>query len=283
MPFSDDMYQEIESNLESYLGFLIDHELDDIYEAEPINRTLSENKPRFQRAAASPAQIHVTPVAPVTAVNALRPQSLAHLDLSAAQHEARQRAAAARTFDELYAELDAFQHTPLRHEGAKSLVKFRGGDTPSLMVIGEPPDVDEDDTGLAFAGKPGEMIDRALKAAGLEARTLLAPCVPWRPAGGRPLTPEDVALSAPFLHALIRLARPQALLLLGAPAVACALNLDQSLSKLRGRVVSYHENGLQIPVVASYPPRFLISQPQAKALFWRDLLELKVHAKLTSK
>jgi DNA polymerase len=278
MPYSDDIHQEIES----YLGFLIDHELDDAYETEPLNRTLSENKQRFQRAAASSAQIHVTPAASSDAINALRPQSLAHFDLGAALHEARQRAAAARSFDELYAELDGFQHMPLRFEGAKHLVRFRGSATPGLMVIGEPPDPDEDESGAAFAGKPGEMMDRALKAAGLDAQSLLAPCVPWRPAGGRPLTGEDVSLAAPFLHALIRLAQPKALLLLGAPAVACALNLDQSLSKLRGRIVSYHENKLQLPVVASYPPRFLISQPQAKALFWHDLLELKVQAGLTS-
>ena len=276
MPYSDDMSQEIES----YLGFLIDHELDEAYETEPLNRTLSENKQRIQRAVAAPAHIQVTAAPTGGAVSALRPPGLAHFDLGAAQHEAKQRAAAARSFDELYAELDAFQHMPLRHEGAKSLVKFRGAPAPALMAIGEPPDADEDDSGLAFAGKPGELMDKALKAAGLDTQSLLAPCVPWRPAGGRPLTPEDVTLSAPFLHALIRLAQPKALLLLGAPAVACALNLDQSLSKLRGRVVSYHENGLQIPVVAAYPPRLLLSQPQAKALFWRDLLELKVKAGL---
>lgn len=272
MPFSDDIRQDIES----YLGFLIDHELEDAYETEPLNRTLSENKQRFQRAVAAPAQIHAAPAASASPVNALRPQSLAHLDLAAAQHEARQRATAARSFDELYAELEAFQHMPLRHEGAKSLVKFRGAPSPVLMAIGEPPDVDEDDSGIAFSGAPGELADKAFKAAGLENQVLMATCVPWRPAGGRPLTPEDIALASPFLHALIRLAAPKALLLLGAPAVICALNLDQSLSKLRGRVVNYHENGLSIPVVASYHPRLLLSQPQAKALFWRDLLELKV-------
>ncbi|MDI7774233.1 uracil-DNA glycosylase [Asticcacaulis sp. EMRT-3] len=276
MPFSDDTYQA----LESYFGFLIDHELDEVYETEPLNRTLSENKPRFQANAATSAQIHVTPQAATAPVNALRPHSLAYIDVAALAHEARQRANAARSLDELYAELDAFQHMPLRHEGGKSLVRFRGLASPDLLVIGEPPDSDEDDSGQAFAGKPGEMMDKALKAAGLLERAMLAPCAFWRPAGGRPLTPEDITLGAPFLHALIRLAAPKALLLLGAPAVACALNLDQSLSKLRGRLVRYHEGGLDIPAIASYPPRFLLSQPQAKALLWRDLLQLKAQLAL---
>lgn len=282
MPPSDDLTKEIES----YLGFLIDHELEELYESEPLNRTLSENKSPFPRAAAASAQIAVTGVSLAAqpdsghAVSALRPQSLANLDPAAVLHEARQRAGAARSFDELYAELDAFQHMPMRHEGAKSLVRFRGNATPQLLVIGEIPDGEEDSTGLAFAGKPGALADAALKAAGVLDMSMLAPCVFWRPAGGRPLTAEDVSLNAPFMHALIRLAAPKAILLLGASAVVSVLNLDQPLSKLRGRLVSYSENGSALPVMASYPPAFLLRQPAAKAMMWRDLLQLVVQAGL---
>ena len=77
---------------------------------------------------------------------------------------------------------------PLRHEGAKSLVRFRGVPAPALMVIGEPPDADEDETSLAFAGKPGEMLDKALSAAGHEV-VVIAPGrearEEARPEGGR--------------------------------------------------------------------------------------------------
>ncbi len=272
---SDDLRSEIES----YLGFLIDHELEDAYETEPLNRTLSENKQAFKRAAAAPAQIHVTPAPVVGNVSALRPASLAHLDMGTVLHEARQRANSARTIDELYAELEAFQHMPLRHEGGKGIVRFRGNPDPDLLVIGESPDADEDAAGKAFAGKPGEMMDKALNAADVFDKAMLSSCVFWRPAGGRPLTAEDVSLNAPFMHALIRLAAPKAILLLGASAVSCVLNLDQSLAKLRGRQVSYGTE-TPLPVMASYPPNFLMKQPQAKGLFWRDLLQLVLSAKL---
>ena len=272
---SDDLRSEIES----YLGFLIDHELEDAYETEPLNRTLSENKQAFKRAAAAPAQIHVTPTQTTGNVSPLKPTNIANLDLGTVLHEARQRAASARTLDELYAELEAFQHMPLRHEGGKGIVSFRGNPDPDLLVIGECPDIDEDTARKAFAGKPGEMMDKALKAAGVFDKAMLSPCVFWRPAGGRPLTAEDVSLNAPFMHALIKLAAPKAILLLGASSVSCVLNLDQSLAKLRGRLVSYSSE-TPIPVMASYPPNFLLNQPQAKGLFWRDLLQLVVSAKL---
>ncbi len=279
-PASGDAIRE----LESYLAFLADHDLEEVYETEPLNRTLAENKPHFPRAVAAGSQIPVTGVAampqPAVPVNGLRPQSLANLDLGAAVHEAKSRVAHVRTLNDLYTEIDAFQAMPMRHEGAKSLVRFRGAEAPKLLVVGEIPDAEEDVSGVAFAGRPGALIDKALKAAGVLDVTMLAPCVFWRPAGGRPLTSEDTSLNAPFLHAFIRLAAPQAILLLGASAVTSVLNLDQSLSKLRGRPVSYTEGGNALPVVASYSPAFVLRQPACKAHLWRDLLQVVELAKL---
>jgi DNA polymerase len=266
----DDLYKEIES----YLGFLIDHDLDDAYEADPINRTLAENKSTFQRAAASGAQKAVTGAAPVAVVSPLRPAALAHLDVAAILHEAKQRAQAARTMDELYAAVDSFDSLPVRHEGGRAMVRGRGAAAPQLLVIGESPDIDEDLSGEAFAGKPGHMIDLALKAAGVLDTTYLATCAFWRAAGGRPLTAEDLSLNAPFLHAMVRILKPKAILVLGSAAVSAVLNVDQPLRTLRGRVISYTHSEPHIPVTASYPPTFLLRQPQAKAMLWADLLAI---------
>lgn len=284
VPTDDTASSDAIRELESYLAFLADHDLEEVYETEPLNRTLAENKPHFPRAVAAGSQIPVTGVAPVPQMaapgNGLRPHSLANFDLGAAVHEAKGRVAHVRSFDEFYAEIDAFQGMPMRYEGAKSLVRFRGAETPKLLVIGEIPDAEEDMSGVAFAGRPGALIDKALKAAGVADVAMLAPCVFWRPAGGRPLTAEDTHLNAPFLHAFIRLAAPQAILLLGASAVVSVLNLDQTLSKLRGRPVSYTEGGNSLPVVASYSPAFVLRQPACKAHLWRDILQAVELAKL---
>ncbi len=266
---------ELDREMESYLGFLIDHELDDAYETEPLNRTLSENKHAFKRAAAAPEQKAVSAAQGPATVSLLRPTSHGHLDMATLLHEAKGRAAAARTLDELYAELEAFQHMPMRHEGARALVRHHGTAEPKLLVIGDIPDAEEDAAGQAFAGKPGAMMDIALKAAGFRDDAMLGACAFWRPAGGRPLTPEDISLTQPFLHALIRLAAPKGLLLLGAGAVMSVMNLDQSLQKLRGRIITFGERDTALPVMASFPPAFMIRQPACKALFWRDLLLLK--------
>ena len=176
--------------------------------------------------------------------------------------------------DDLYAAIEAFESLPVRHEGGRAMVRGRGAAQPELLVIGESPDADEDAEGVAFAGKAGRMMDQALKAAGVLDKTYLSACSFWRAAGGRPLTAEEVSLNAPFLHAMVRLLKPKAVLVLGAAAVSAVLNVDQPLRTLRGRIVSYTGAGPHIPVAASYPPAFLLRQPQAKAMLWADLLAI---------
>jgi len=48
MTLSDDLRQE----MESYLGFLIDHGLEDAYESQPLNRTLTRVSLRHLRTSA---------------------------------------------------------------------------------------------------------------------------------------------------------------------------------------------------------------------------------------
>ncbi len=260
---------------ESYLGFLLDHDLDSVFEAEPINRTLAENKSTntpavaIVRQNARPAPANGPASAPPPPV---RPQS----DITALKAESRQRAQAARTIEELYAEWEGFKALPLRNEGARQIVKAFGAPNPQLLVIGDVPEEAEDQSGEAFSARPGQLIRRAVTAAGLADKTLFTPCVPFRPAGGRPLSSEDIALNSAYLHALIRMSAPTAILLLGSGAVGMALNIEGPLGKLRGRKLNYtgEDSQSNLPAMISFAPGFLLQNPAAKGILWADLLNL---------
>jgi DNA polymerase len=60
------------------------------------------------------------------------------------------------------------------------------------------------------------LLDRMLASVGL-ARDglLLSPLIPWRPPGGRPPNPAEIAICLPFLHRLIALVEPRRLVLAG--------------------------------------------------------------------
>ncbi|UDF04631.1 uracil-DNA glycosylase [Asticcacaulis sp. AND118] len=260
--------------LESYLSFLNDHELDDVYLDEPINRLLAENKSRSATPAAQNAQATVTPLPTSVRVNALRPESLRHFDLDLAVASATAVANTATTIDALYAALEAFPDIPLRYEGGKGVIRGRGAVPADLLIIGDVPDAEEDDALEAFQGKPGRLTDAALSALGLTERTCRLPGLFWRPTGGRPATEEDTRLTAPFMRRLIELAQPKALILCGTTAVRTVLDSADSVQKLRGKP---HElalsSGAKTLVFVTFPPALLLRQPLAKKAFWADCLQ----------
>ncbi|ADU14762.1 uracil-DNA glycosylase [Asticcacaulis excentricus] len=259
--------------LESYLSFLKDHELDDIYNAQPINRLLAENKSRSVTATAQNVSATVTPLPSAARVNALRPESLRHFDVERAVTAAAAIAASAATVEALYAAVDAFPDVPLRYEGGKGLIRGRGALPADVLIVGDVPDADEDEAQAAFQGKPGHLTDAALSALGLNARTLRLPGLFWRPAGGRPATDEDIRLTSPFLRRLIELSAPKVLILCGATAVRSVLDSNDSVQKLRGK--AHHltlSGGSSLRVFVTFPPALLLRQPLAKKAFWSDFL-----------
>ncbi|MFT4091137.1 MAG: uracil-DNA glycosylase [Asticcacaulis sp.] len=267
----------LSSEWESYLSFFLDHELEEAYELQPINRTLAENKSRFTPKPPEPVASLVSPAAAATSGTALRPENLKYFDLDLARSEAMDLLKTATDIAGVYAMLDRFDAFPLRHEGAKQRVSGRFANPESqnatYLLIGEVPDLDEDSTGQAFAGKTGRLTDKILKALGIYDETYLLPGLYWRPAGGRPATDEDTQLTALFTLRAIELLKPERVILLGATAARVTLNTTEGVQKLRGRNFEISvSDGHKIPAFASYHPSLVLTQPMAKGLLWRDLL-----------
>ena len=267
--------------LESYLGFWAEHELDETYEIQAVNRTLEDNKARLTPKAA-PKKVaanvnnQITQTAHNVNLNALVPENLRHYDPDIALNQARHLAATAGTVDELYSHLEKFEALPLRYEGGKTLVKGRGNPNARLLIIGDAPDADEDDSGTAFSGKSGKMLDQMLSLAGLSDHYYALPAVFWRPAGNRPLTDADAALMSPFLHGFISVIKPDAVWLMGPSAVKVVLDIADGIQKLRGKDLSFTPHtGDHRPILrATFHPSLLLKQPMAKGLVWQDALEL---------
>jgi DNA polymerase len=132
-----------------------------------------------------------------------------------AADRARAAAQAAGSLAALRDAIAAFDGCALR-DTASSLVFATGDPAARLLLIGEPPGAEEDRSGLPFAGREGALLDRMLASIGLDrAGLLLAPLIPWRPPGGRPPNPPELAACLPFLHRLIELAAPAHVVLSG--------------------------------------------------------------------
>ena len=180
-------------------------------------------------------------------------------------------------FAALTAAIAAFEGCALKHSGAAKPVVFRGDPaTADLLVIGEAPSSEDEAVGDAFQGAQGRLVDRMLLAAGLSARAMMINTVFWRTPGAASPAAADQAACRPFLERAAAILKPKAVLVLGAAAARGVLRTDEPILKLRGRWGAWqgeHET-LDLPVLATFSPAFLLAQPLAKKRAWSDLLTL---------
>jgi|688.fasta_scaffold66858_2 DNA polymerase len=146
------------------------------------------------------------------------------------------------------------------------------------LVLGEPPDDNEERLGAPFVGQAGQLLDNMLKAVGVQRSGVdgraayLSNVVKCRPAIARNPQPQDLAACENYLRREVALVQPKVILALGRFAAQALLQgsvpdvATIPLGKLRGQVYRYQG----IAVIVSYPPAYLLRTPQDKARAWAD-------------
>ena len=192
----------------------------------------------------------------------------------AAVMAAREAARTASSLEELRAILDRFDGCSLK--GSASRLVFADGTPGSrLMFVGEAPGAEEDKQGLPFVGRSGQLLDRMLKAIGLERQQVyIANIVPWRPPGNRTPTPVETQICLPFIQRQIELCNPEVLVTVGQPSTGALLGI-QGITKNRGRWFPYHTGTREIRAMPMLHPAYLLRSPIGKRLAWRDMLAIK--------
>jgi DNA polymerase len=189
---------------------------------------------------------------------------------------ARELAREARTLDELREQLAAFDGCNLKFT-AKNLVFADGNPEADLMFVGEAPGRDEDIEGLPFVGRSGQLLNRMLAAIGRDRQSAyIANVIPWRPPGNRTPTSIETEICRPFIERQIELAAPKVLVTLGNPSTKTLLNTQVGIMRMRGNWQEHRTpGGAVIPAMPTLHPAYLLRNPAAKKLAWRDFLEIK--------
>jgi DNA polymerase len=198
------------------------------------------------------------------------------VSLSTAPGAARALAGSCTTLAELRVALDNFDGCELKRH-ATNTVFADGTPKGGVMLIGEAPGRDEDEQGVPFVGRAGKLLDRMLASIGLDrSKVYITNVLNWRPPQNRDPSPEEAAACLPFLHRHIELADPKLLILLGAVSVRHVLGLTDGILRLRGRWEIYQSASLgrAIPTMLTLHPAYLLRQPAAKKLAWRDFLAI---------
>ena len=150
----------------------------------------------------------------------------------------------------------------------------RGNPDAKLMFIGEAPGADEDEQGLPFVGRAGQLLDKMIQAMGLDPLedVYIANIIKCRPPGNRKPEPTEMETCIPYLHEQIAKVDPKAIVALGNTAVAGLLGTKTGITKVRGAWKLYRG---KIPVMPTYHPSYLLrpsaQQAEAKRHVWEDL------------
>lgn len=168
----------------------------------------------------------------------------------------------------------------------------------TIMFIGEAPGADEEDQGEPFVGRAGQLLNRMIKAMGLDREQVyIGNILNWRPAmgvrsadgfqtGNRPPTQEEMAYCLPFIRAQIEIIQPRVLVALGKTAVDGLLGAERFKTMGAARGAWHDYNGT--PLRATYHPSYLLRQEglrtdtalKIKRDAWEDLLAVMEKAEL---
>ena len=155
------------------------------------------------------------------------------------------------------------------HRGRKTIVFGSGNPKAEVVFVGEGPGADEDEQGLPFVGRAGQLLTDMIEK-GMKLRrpdVYICNIVKCRPPENRKPEKDEVAACREFVKRQLDAIRPKVICALGATAAETLLGVRQSMASLRGKAYEFHG----IPLIVTYHPAFLLRDPTRKRDTWTDL------------
>jgi len=151
----------------------------------------------------------------------------------------------------------------------RNKIVFGAGNIQAKLVfVGEAPGADEDQQGLPFVGRAGQLLTKIIEAMGMTRdQVFICNVLKCRPPHNRPPAPGEVVNCRPFLKRQLEIIKPKVIVALGNHAVKALLQTEQGISQLRGTFKEYEG----IPLMCTYHPAYLLRSPGEKRKVWEDM------------
>ena len=157
-------------------------------------------------------------------------------------------------------------------KNATNIVFADGNPKSKIMFIGEGPGSNEDQEGLPFVGRAGELLDKMLASINLDRKNVyITNVVNFRPPENRRPTEEEITKYLPYLKKHIEIINPKILVLLGSTALNAIIGNEVVISKARGIWIEKQFGKCKTSIIVTFHPAFLMRQPAQKKMAWIDL------------
>ena len=163
---------------------------------------------------------------------------------------------------------DDCRRCKLHRLGRKQIVFGVGSPDADLMFVGEAPGADEDEQGIPFVGRAGQLLTKIIEAIGLSRDDVyIANVIKCRPPQNRNPEQDEVDTCEPFLFRQIDTIKPKVIVALGTFAARALLRTLDPISRLRGRTYDYRGAKL----IPTFHPAYLLRNPASKREVWEDM------------
>jgi uracil-DNA glycosylase family 4 len=152
-------------------------------------------------------------------------------------------------------------------------IVFGSGDPKAeLVFVGEAPGFDEDQQGVPFVGRAGQLLTKIIESISLKREDVyICNVLKCRPPDNRNPEPDEVAACNPFLKKQLAAIGPKVVCCLGTFAAQTVLQTTSPISKLRGRF--FDLDGMR--VIATFHPAYLLRSPDKKREVWEDMKQIR--------
>ncbi len=156
----------------------------------------------------------------------------------------------------------------------RNIVFGTGNPKAELMFVGEAPGADEDEQGLPFVGRAGQLLTKIIEAIDLTRKDVyICNILKCRPPGNRNPEQDEIASCEPFLFRQIAAVNPKVICALGTFGAQTLLGTREPISRLRGQFIDFRGAKL----LATFHPAYLLRNPGEKRKVWEDVRKISAY------
>ena len=180
-----------------------------------------------------------------------------------------------KALDELKLQINSINDCNLKNN-SKNIVLGDGNINSSIMLVGEAPGIEEDNTGQTFLGEVGNLLEKMLNAINIKKENIYTTyAVNFRPPEDRKPTPTEIKRYSQFLQKQITIIKPKIIILMGSTAMESLTGLNSKISIERGKWKEVIVQNTSYDLIITFNPSYLLRVPENKKYSWEDLKKIK--------
>ena len=159
---------------------------------------------------------------------------------------------------------------------SKNIVLGSGNINSPVMLIGEAPNAEEDQTGGVFLGEIGNLLKKMLIAIDIKKEDAYSTyVVNFRPPEDRKPNSSEIKKYSQFLQKHISIINPKIIVLMGGTAMESLTGLNNKISTERGKWKEIIIKNINYNAIITFNPSYLLRIPENKKYSWEDLKKIK--------